>query len=65
MAAEVTAIAKKVDGVLVVIRSGKTPRQAVAETIEHIGKEKVLGIVLNQAAQSVKKYYGYSKTYYR
>ncbi|MBR9982254.1 MAG: polysaccharide biosynthesis tyrosine autokinase, partial [Desulfatitalea sp.] len=64
MAAEVTAIAKYVDGVLLVIRAGKTPRQAVAETIEQIGKEKVLGIVLNQAQQSVKKYYGYSKNYY-
>lgn len=64
MAAEVTAIAKHVDGVLLVVRSGKTPRQAVADTIEQIGKEKVLGIVLNQAQQSVRKYYGYSKGYY-
>jgi len=65
MAAEVGAIARNVDGILVVVRAGKTPRQAVAETIEHLGKEKILGIVLNQAQQSVKKYYGYNKTYYK
>lgn len=65
MAAEVAAIAKQVDGVLLVVRSGRTPRPAVTETIEQIGKEKILGIVLNHAQQSVKKYYGYSKGYYR
>ena len=65
MAAEVTAIAKHIQGVVFVIRSGKTPRQAVAETLEKIGKEKIVGLVLNQAEQSVKKYYGYSKGYYK
>jgi protein-tyrosine kinase len=65
MAAEVTAIAQSVDGVILVVRSGKTPRQAVHDTVERIGKDKILGIVLNQAEQSVKKYYGYDKSYYR
>jgi protein-tyrosine kinase len=65
MAAEVTAIAQSVDGVILVVRSGKTPRQAVHDTVERIGKAKILGIVLNQAEQSVKKYYGYDKSYYR
>lgn len=65
MATEVTAIAKHIQGVVFVIRSGKTPRRAVADTLDKIGKEKVVGFVLNQAEQSVKKYYGYSKGYYK
>jgi protein-tyrosine kinase len=65
MAAEVTAIAKHIQGVAFVIRSGKTPRQAVADTLEKIGKEKIVGLVLNHAEQAVKKYYGYSKGYYK
>ena len=64
MASETNAIQNYVDGVLLIVKSGKTPRNAVQETIEQIGKEKILGIVLNQAPQSVKKYYGYGKEYY-
>jgi exopolysaccharide/PEP-CTERM locus tyrosine autokinase len=64
MAPETNAIVKYVDGVIIVVRAGKTPRSAVTETIEQIGKDKILGIVLNQADQNVKKYYGYGKSYY-
>ena len=65
MAAETNAIAKYADGIILVVRAQKTPREAVAETIEKIGKEKLIGIVLNQADQSATKYYGYTKSYYR
>jgi exopolysaccharide/PEP-CTERM locus tyrosine autokinase len=65
MASETNAIAKYVDGVIVVVRAQKTPKDAVADTIEKIGKEKLIGIVLNQADQSATKYYGYDKSYYR
>ena len=64
MASETNAIAKYVDGVIVVVRAEKTPREAVADTIEQIGKEKLLGIVLNQANKGTTKYYGYGKTHY-
>jgi protein-tyrosine kinase len=65
MAPEINAIVQYVDGVILVVRAGKTPRAAVADTIEQIGKDKILGIVLNQADQSEKKYYGYNKSYYQ
>lgn len=65
MASETNAIAKHVDGVIVVVKAQKTPRDAVADTIEKLGKEKLIGIVLNQADRSVTKYYGYNKSYYR
>lgn len=63
MAAETTAIANLVDGVIVVVKNGKTPRNAVTELVEQIGKEKLLGVVLNFFDQSIKKYYGYRKSY--
>lgn len=64
MASETNAVAQYVDAIIIVVRAGKTPRDAVADTIEHIGKEKLIGIVLNQADSSSTKFYGYEKTYY-
>jgi protein-tyrosine kinase len=64
LASETAAIANYVDGFIIVVRAGKTPRKAVTEVIEQLGKEKVLGIVLNHSEQSVKKYYKYGKSYY-
>ncbi len=64
MAAETTAIVNFVDGVILVVRAGKTPKKAVAEAIEQIGKEKIVGIVLNYSDQALKRYYGYGKPYY-
>ena len=64
MAAETIAIANHVDGIILVVRSGKTPKNAVAETIEQIGKEKLIGIVLNYSDLTSKQYYGYGKKYY-
>jgi exopolysaccharide/PEP-CTERM locus tyrosine autokinase len=63
MATETTAIAKMVDGVLIVVRKGKTPRNAVSELIDQVGRDKIIGIVFNFSDQSVKKYYGYGKAY--
>ena len=61
IAAETSAISNYVDGVIFVVRSGKTPRDEIRDAIEQIGREKVLGIVLNDSEQSLKKYYGYKK----
>lgn len=65
MAIETAAISKIVEGVIVVVKAGKTPKQAVSELIEQIGKEKILGIVLNSVSHSANKYYGYGKPYYK
>lgn len=65
MAAETNAIVKYVDGILIVVKAGRTPRSAVKQLVEQVGKEKLLGIVLNHAGQSAKKYYGYGKSYYK
>jgi len=65
MAPETAAIAKYVDGVVIIVKAGQTPRNAVLELVEQLGKEKILGLVLNYSDQSVKKYYGYGKPYYK
>ena len=65
MASETNALAKYVDGAIFVARAGKTPRDAIADTIERIGKDKMIGMVLNQADRSTTKYYGYEKSYYK
>jgi len=52
-----------VDGIIIVVKAGKTPRSSVAESIDQLGKDKILGIVLNYSDQYAKRYYGYGKSY--
>lgn len=65
LASETAAIANYVDGILIVIKAGRTPRKAIDEVIEKLGKDKILGFILNYSDQSAKKYYGYGKSYYK
>jgi len=64
MASETLAMVNLVDGIILVVKAGATPKNAVSEVIAQIGKEKILGIVLNYSDFSLKKYYGYGKKYY-
>lgn len=45
--ADTRTIAKSVDGVVMVVRAGVTPREIVARAIDAIGNDRVLGVVLN------------------
>jgi protein-tyrosine kinase len=61
-AAETNFLSTMVDGVLLVVRSGKTARKLITKAIEHIGRDKILGIVFNGDQESPKKdqyYYRY------
>jgi exopolysaccharide/PEP-CTERM locus tyrosine autokinase len=60
LTAETSVIARHVDGVLLVIKYGSTPRKKVAELIEIIGKERILGIITNWADTSAT-YHMYRK----
>lgn len=55
-------LSKLVDGIILVVRAGSTPRETVEEALRNIGKEKVLGVVLNQitfkAGGLFRKYFG-------
>ena len=46
--AESSVIARRVDGVIIVVQYGRTPQDQVKETIDLVGKEKILGVVLNR-----------------
>jgi protein-tyrosine kinase len=62
-AAEANVLAKRVDGIIFVIMSGKSPRKEIRKGIENLGKEKILGIVFNGHSQSYKYYRKYDKEY--
>jgi capsular exopolysaccharide synthesis family protein len=69
MAPETSAIAKWVDGILIVVKYG-TPMDLVEEIVAQLDRDKIIGVVINQISQrefrsySYKKYYGRSG-YYR
>jgi capsular exopolysaccharide synthesis family protein len=66
MAPETNAIAKWVDGILLVVKYGATPMDLVEELMTHLDREKIIGAVLNKfnlrefRRYSQSKYYGYS-----
>jgi exopolysaccharide/PEP-CTERM locus tyrosine autokinase len=62
LTAESGALARYVDGILVVVKYGSTPKDSVTELIDKLGRDKILGAVVNNfeagAARYQKKYYG-------
>jgi protein-tyrosine kinase len=56
-------MARQVDGVLLVVRAGKTPRDCLSEAMEILKSDKIMGIVLNGAELGMSsKYYYYAET---
>ena len=64
MISETNIMATHVDGVILVVRSGQTPRAIVKKTVESIGRERILGVVFNGFTQSFKDYNKYYRGYY-
>jgi capsular exopolysaccharide synthesis family protein len=62
-AAETAFLARMMDGVLLVARYGKTPRHLITETLENIGRERVLGVVFNATGEGQKEYQYYYGNY--
>lgn len=62
---EASVIANEVDAVILVVRHGNTPRDAVKAALGKIQREKLLGVVYNGYDEPVKKYgyqqYGYGE----
>ncbi|OPL11772.1 MAG: hypothetical protein AVO38_15580 [delta proteobacterium ML8_D] len=65
LTAETNTVANHVDGIIFVVMNGRTPRAAILQTIENIGREKILGIVFNGSSMSYKEYNKYYKKYYQ
>jgi protein-tyrosine kinase len=53
-----------VDGVIFVVDAGSTGYQLVEKAITDIGRERIVGTVLNRAEQAASKSGGYYSTYY-
>jgi capsular exopolysaccharide synthesis family protein len=59
---ECNVLVPHTDVVFLVVRSGKTHRELAVETIQSIGREKILGVVFNATNDILKtynRYYGY------
>jgi exopolysaccharide/PEP-CTERM locus tyrosine autokinase len=58
---ETSALARQVDGIIIVINGESTPKAMSEKLVEIVGKEKILGIVMNRFRIPSSKYYGYGK----
>lgn len=54
--ADTKSMAKYLDGVVMVVRAGVTPREIVGRAIEAVGTDKVLGVVLNGVETAMPKW---------
>jgi exopolysaccharide/PEP-CTERM locus tyrosine autokinase len=64
--AEASAIARQVDGIILVVKYGSTNREIVSDLINIIGKEKILGVIINwfdMRSSSYHAYGNYNKYY--
>jgi capsular exopolysaccharide synthesis family protein len=59
------ALASLVDGFLLVVRAGVTPRHLLAEALEALEPERVLGLVFNGDERPYAGYYSRYRSYYR
>jgi Mrp family chromosome partitioning ATPase len=48
-----------VEGLLLVVRSRMTPREAISDALDRVRPEKVLGVVLNDHREYRESYYSY------
>ncbi len=65
LTAETSVLARQVEGILVVIRFGKTSKEGLSGVIESVGKQKILGTMINYMESSGSRYYGYKYGGYR
>lgn len=66
---EPEVLAKWVDGIVLVVRAGVTPRETVQQAIKSLEKEKIIGVVLNdldfRSSAMHHRYFGSDGYYYR
>ncbi len=61
LTSEAHALARRVDGIILVIRQGGANRKMVAGLVEMLGKNKILGVVFNRVDIHSFGYGGYGK----
>ena len=57
LTAESGVLARRVDGVLLVVKYGKTRREQVHELVDTMGKEKIVGSIINNFDMRSSSYY--------
>ena len=67
--AEPEVLAKFVDGIVIVVRAGVTPRETVKQAIANVDKRKIIGFVLNylefKSHGQSSRYFGSNGHYYK
>ena len=65
---EPSVLGEIVDGILLVVKSGETPRETVQQALKLVKKDKILGVVLNDTEFKTKaliqRYFGTNRYYY-
>ena len=65
---EPSVLSEMVDGILLVVKSGDTPRESIQQALKLIKKDKILGVVLNNTEFKTKaliqRYFGTNRYYY-
>ncbi len=62
--AEASAIARIVDGIIIVVSAGYTNRDKVTHLLDILGRKKILGVVINRYDIAGSRYDGYDRTKY-
>lgn len=63
MIAEANALARQVDGILLVVRYGMTSRRSLQELVDSLGREKIVGTVLNRLDMRMGRFHSDYYTY--
>jgi Mrp family chromosome partitioning ATPase len=58
-----------VDGIILVVRADRMPRESIQRAVKSIDREKIIGVVFNEvelkpSSYYSKRYYGYYKNGY-
>ena len=61
---EPTLLSKMVDGIILVVRADRMPRESIQRAVNAIDRQKIIGIVFNQMDLKPSSHY-YSKYYYK
>lgn len=61
---EPVILSRYVDGVILVVRAGKTGRDIVARVAESLGKKNIIGVVFNMVQAPIRSYYYNYNSYY-
>lgn len=61
LTAEGSALARQVDAIILVVNYGYTRRDLIADLVENLGRDKILGVIVNRFDMNSSLYYGYRK----